>query len=80
VEGAGGVIYDSDGKKVDDFFWGLGKTANNIAETIAVYMGLKLAHDRCIQTLTVLRDSEIVIKDLLGPSTSSAHPPNGLYS
>ena len=41
----GGVIYDSDGKKIADFFWGLGKTTNNREEILAVYMGLKLAHE-----------------------------------
>jgi ribonuclease HI len=80
VAGAGGVIYDSDGQKVADFSWGLGKTTNNRAETLAVYMGLKLAHERSIQTLTVIGDSEIVIKDLRGLSTSANHPPNGLCS
>jgi hypothetical protein len=43
-------------------------------------MGLKLAHERSIRTLMVLGDSEIVIKDLLGLSTSATHPPNGLCS
>jgi ribonuclease HI len=76
----GGVIYDSDGQKVADFSWGLGKTTNNRAETLAVYMGLKLAHERSIQTLTVIGDSEIVIKELRGLSTSTNHPPNGLSS
>jgi ribonuclease HI len=80
VAGAGGVIYDSDGKKQSDFSWGLGKATNNRAETLAVYMGLKLAHERSIQTLIAIGDSEIVIKELRGMSTSSKHPPNGLSS
>jgi ribonuclease HI len=71
VAGAGGVIYDSDGQKVVDFSWGLGKNTNNRAETLAVYMGLKIAHARSIRSLVVLGDSEIVIKDLLGLSISA---------
>jgi hypothetical protein len=30
----GGVIYDSDGQKVVDFSWGLGKNTNNREETL----------------------------------------------
>ena len=64
MAGAGGVIYDSDGQKVVGFSWGLGKTTNNRAETLAVYMELKLAQERSIQTLITIGDSEIVIKEL----------------
>jgi ribonuclease HI len=64
VAGAGGVIYDSKGKKVIDYAWGLGKSTNNKAEFLAAYMGLKLAQDLNIQTLTVLGDSKIIIKEL----------------
>jgi ribonuclease HI len=80
VAGAGGVIYDSDGQKVVDFSWGLGKNTNNRAETLAVYMGLKIAHSRSIQTLVVLGDSEIVIRDLLGLSNTTTHSSSGLCS
>jgi hypothetical protein len=77
---AGGVIYDSDGQKAVDFSWGLGKATNNREETLTVYMGLKLAHERSIQTLIATRYSEIVIKEIRGLSTSSKNPPNGLSS
>jgi ribonuclease HI len=78
VGGARGVIYDSDGQKVVDFSWGLGKNTNNRAKTLAVYMGLKIAHLRSIQALAVIGDSEIVIRDLLGLSTTATQPSNGL--
>jgi ribonuclease HI len=80
VAGVGGVIYDSDGQKVVDFSWGLGKNTNNREETLAVYMGLKIAHSRSIQTLVVIGDSEIVIRDLLGLSTTTTQPSSGLCS
>jgi ribonuclease HI len=48
LAGAGGVIYDSDGPKKFEFSWGLGKFTNNVAETLTVYMGLKLAHGRIL--------------------------------
>jgi hypothetical protein len=46
--GGGGVIYDSEGNKLIDYSWGLGKTTNNKAEFLAAYMGLNLAQDRHI--------------------------------
>jgi ribonuclease HI len=80
VAGAGGIIYDSDGQKVVDFSWGLGKNTNNRAETLAMYMGLKISHAQSILSLVVLGDSEIVIKDLLCLSTSAAQSPSCLCS
>jgi ribonuclease HI len=78
VAGAGGVIYDSEGKKLIDYAWGLGRTSNNKAELLAAYMGLKLAQDLRIQALTVLGDSEIVIKDLRGMPRSTKAPPQSI--
>jgi ribonuclease HI len=80
VAGAGGVIYDSEGKKIVEYSWGLGKATNNRAEILAVYMGLKLAQERNTQTLTVLGDSEIVIKELRGRSSSPKGPLKGICS
>jgi ribonuclease HI len=70
----GGVIFDSDGQKVSNFSHGLGKNTNNIAKTLAMYMGLQIAHSRSIQALTVIEESEIVIRELLGISTTPTHP------
>jgi ribonuclease HI len=80
VAGAGGIIFDSDGQKIVDYSWGLGKTTNNKAESLAVYMGLQIAHSRNIHNLTVLGDSELIIKDLLGQTTSAIQIPSGLHS
>jgi ribonuclease HI len=60
------LIYDSKGNKIIDYFRGLGKTTNNKAKVLATYMRFKLAQDLRIQALTVLGDSEIVIKELRG--------------
>jgi ribonuclease HI len=67
-------------KKNSRIFLGSGKTTNNKAEILAVYMGLKLAQERNIQTLTVLGDSEIVIKELRGRSSSPKGPLKGICS
>jgi ribonuclease HI len=63
-----------------DFSWGLGKNTNNKEETLVVYMGLQIAHSRNIQALTVIGDSEIVIRELLGISTSATQPSSGLHT
>jgi ribonuclease HI len=78
--GAGGVIFDSDGQNILDYSWGLGKTTNNRAESLAVYMGLQIASSRNLHELTVLGDSELIIKDLLGLKNSTLQIPNGLQS
>jgi hypothetical protein len=42
VIGAGGVIFESDGKNVLDYSWGLGKTTNNIAKSLQSTWDFKL--------------------------------------
>jgi len=74
----GGVIFDSNGQKVTNFSWSLRKNTNNRAKTLAMYMGLQIAHSRSIQALTVIGDSEIVIKELLGLSTTATQASSGL--
>jgi ribonuclease HI len=38
----GGVVFDSEGKKNIEFSWGIGHTTNNLAEALAVYLGMHL--------------------------------------
>jgi hypothetical protein len=52
--GAGGVTFDSDGKKFLEYSWGLGSTTNNSAEALAVYMGMRLIFDRSPNRLVVI--------------------------
>ena len=37
--GAGGVIFDSKGKKIKEYSWGIGKKTNNSVEWIALIKG-----------------------------------------
>jgi len=76
----GVVIYDSKGKKIVDYSWGLGKTTNNKAEILAAYMGSKISQERNIQTLRVLGDSEIIIKELRGMSCLTKDPLKSICS
>jgi ribonuclease HI len=78
--GAGGVIIDSDGQNILDYSWGLGNTTNNKAESLAVYMGLRIARSQNIHELIVLGDSELIIKELLGSSKSTNQALFGLQS
>lgn len=77
VAGAGGVIFDSEEKQIVDYSSSLGQITYNKAEIITVYMGLNLAHEMSIQTLTVLGDYEIVIKELMGRPGSQKCPLKG---
>ena len=46
--------------------WGdLPKDTNNIAETLSLYVGLKLTKERGINSLMVMRDSMMIIKGMI---------------
>jgi ribonuclease HI len=62
--GAGGVIYSSDGSRKDSFSWGLGQRTNNQAEILGLQKACQIAHENGIKAIQVLRDSEILIKNL----------------
>ena len=44
------------------FAWGLGYDSNNRAEALALWQGLKLAHNMKITSLSVFADSQILIR------------------
>jgi ribonuclease HI len=52
--GGGGVIIDFNGQKILDYFWGLGNTTNNKAESIAVYMRLQIVRSKNLHELIFL--------------------------
>jgi ribonuclease HI len=64
VTGAGGVILDSDGQKLMEFSWGLGKSTNNNAKALIVYMGMCLITDNGSSMLVVIGDSDLIITGL----------------
>jgi ribonuclease HI len=63
-----------------DYSWGIGKTTNNRAKILAVFMGLQIANSRNLHEITVLEDSELIIKDLLGLKNSANQIPSSLHS
>jgi ribonuclease HI len=71
--GAGGVVFDSEGNKVMDFAWGLGKATNNHAEVLAVFMGLHLIPANRSSRLTVIGDSDLITRGLR-QNLKTTHP------
>lgn len=63
MAGTGGVIYDSDGNRREEFSWGLGKKSNNTAEWLGFLKGLEIASSLGIEDLMVFGDSLIVIRE-----------------
>jgi ribonuclease HI len=68
VPGGGGVIYDPRGQKEHQFSWGLGCKTNNQDEVMAAFKGLSMIPENKTQSVIVLGDSEIVMKQLRGIS------------
>jgi ribonuclease HI len=62
--GIGGVLYDSQDKKIADFSVYLGKKTNNQAEYQALIKGLKMVLKNKITELDCYLDSELVVKQL----------------
>ena len=62
--GSGGVLFDSSGKIVLKFAWGLGHNTNNIAEILALWQGLSQARKLFIKNLIFIGDSSIIIQAL----------------
>jgi ribonuclease HI len=68
-----GVVFDSEGNKILDFAWGLGKAANNHVEVLAVFMGLHLIPANRSSRLTVIGYSNLIIRGLY-QSLKNTHP------
>ena len=62
--GIGGILYDSQDKKIVDFAVYLGETTNNQAEYKALIKGLELAQKNKVDNLDCYLDSELVVKQL----------------
>lgn len=62
----GARLLTADGLLVDEVSAAIGTATNNVAEYEALLAGLELALDRGVQRLTVLMDSELVVRQLNG--------------
>ena len=63
LAGAGGVIFESKGKKIKEYSWGIGKQTNNSVECLALNKGLELVRNIGIKELVVFRDSMLVVRE-----------------
>ncbi len=64
--GIGVRLEDPDGEVIEEIADAIGTATNNQAEYQAMIAGLELALDRGIQEVTVLADSELVVRQLNG--------------
>lgn len=66
IAGCGIFITDTTWKAIERRYHALGKSTNNIAEYTAVKMGIARAIELGADTIEVLSDSELVVKQLTG--------------
>ena len=67
AEGAiGAVLWDPDGRPVDEISQPIGPAINTVAEYRALIAGLELARSRGIQRIRVYLDSELVVEQVNG--------------
>jgi dinuclear metal center YbgI/SA1388 family protein len=64
--GIGARLVDLNGDVVEELADCIGETTNNVAEYSALIAGLEIALDHGVRKLTVLSDSELVVKQLRG--------------
>jgi len=64
--GIGVRLLDPDGEPAEELGDYIGKATNNVAEYQALVTGLELAVDHGVRRLTVLSDSELVVRQLSG--------------
>jgi hypothetical protein len=60
----GEVLFESEGNKVLDFIWGLGKSNNNHTKVLVVFMGLCLTPSNRSSRLTIIGDSDLITREL----------------
>ena len=60
----GGVLFSDENSVLATYAWGLGSMTNNKAEALALWQGLKQAHERNLDSLVVFGDSKLIIQAL----------------
>lgn len=65
VASASGSLRDPGGNPLVSYAWGLGKVSNNIAETCALWEGIKMAREMMISKILILRDSMMVTRAII---------------
>ena len=61
-----GVVLKSQDQTLLEFCDYIGQTTNNVAEYRALIKGLQLAHENKIDTIAVISDSELIVRQMNG--------------
>ena len=69
--GGGGILLSSENSVLANYAWGLGIMSNNMAEALALWQGLKLAHERNLNSLVVFGDSKLILQSMISKTLSS---------
>ena len=69
LAGAGGIIKNKEGIIVSKFAWGLGQSTSMQAEALALLQGLKQEKDNGISDVSIIGDSQSIIKVLVEDSS-----------
>ncbi|MBI2068431.1 MAG: ribonuclease HI family protein [Deltaproteobacteria bacterium] len=64
--GAGAVLFDGEGRVVEELTSYLGETTNNVAEYEALLLGLRKARELKATEIEIQADSELMVRQLSG--------------
>jgi len=64
--GCGAVLYDGEGRMLEQRGEYLGRATNNVAEYRGLLLGLSLARAHGVQSLDVSLDSELIVRQING--------------
>ena len=60
------------------FSWGIGTVTNNIAETYALYVGIRIVKEHNISHISIFGDSMLIVKEILKKQTVEKNLLNGI--
>ena len=69
--GGGGTLLSSENSVLANYAWGLGIMSNNMAEALALWQGLKIAHEQNLHSLVVFGDSKLIIQFMVSKTLPS---------
>ncbi|MFQ5697604.1 MAG: ribonuclease HI family protein [Myxococcota bacterium] len=64
--GAGAVVFDLEGERLDEAYLYLGRATNNVAEYRALLLGLERARSLDARCVEVRADSELLVRQMRG--------------
>jgi ribonuclease HI len=77
--GIGVVIYAGDGEKIKEWGRAIGHATNNVAEYLALIEALQQTHDMGVEEITVMADSQLMVRQLTGEYRVKSNKLKHLY-